>query len=132
MCVALARHNDLVRDAIESHDGFVFKTVGDAFGAAFVRATEDLGLRAKAQGEYEPARAYLEESLLLRRQLGNQFEVAASLNNLGLVAREQGDYKRTRADYQESLSIRRGLEDKARAQGQRMTMEEGVAYAMEP
>ena len=35
MATALARHDDLLRDAIEAHRGYVFKTVGDAFCAAF-------------------------------------------------------------------------------------------------
>ncbi len=41
---ALARHDALLRSEIESHDGFVFKTVGDAFCAAF--ATPEQGLDA--------------------------------------------------------------------------------------
>ena len=32
---ALAQHDDLLRACIESHDGHVFKTVGDAFCAVF-------------------------------------------------------------------------------------------------
>lgn len=32
---ALKRHDMLVRDAIEKHEGYVFKTIGDAFCAAF-------------------------------------------------------------------------------------------------
>ncbi|MCE7938501.1 MAG: hypothetical protein DYG90_07965, partial [Chloroflexi bacterium CFX6] len=35
---ALARHDALVRSAIEAHGGHVFKTVGDAFCAAFQTA----------------------------------------------------------------------------------------------
>jgi predicted ATPase/class 3 adenylate cyclase len=35
MALALRRHDDLVRAAIENADGYVFKTVGDAFYAAF-------------------------------------------------------------------------------------------------
>lgn len=35
MKAAVARHDAIVREAIESRDGFVFKTVGDAFCAAF-------------------------------------------------------------------------------------------------
>jgi class 3 adenylate cyclase len=35
MSVALARHDELLRRAIESHAGRVFRTVGDAFCAAF-------------------------------------------------------------------------------------------------
>src|SRR5215218_4877319 len=35
---ALARHDAILREAIEGHGGFVFKTVGDAFCAAFPTA----------------------------------------------------------------------------------------------
>src|SRR5437773_11877853 len=35
---ALARHDSVLRAAIESHGGCVFKTVGDAFCAAFPAA----------------------------------------------------------------------------------------------
>ncbi len=35
MATALARHDELLRAAIEAHGGLVFKTVGDAFCAAF-------------------------------------------------------------------------------------------------
>ena len=35
MQVALARHDALLHEAIEQHNGVVFKTIGDAFCAAF-------------------------------------------------------------------------------------------------
>jgi predicted ATPase/class 3 adenylate cyclase len=37
---ALRRHDAILREAIEAHDGHVFKTMGDAFHAAFARATD--------------------------------------------------------------------------------------------
>ena len=37
MRLALARHDELLRQAIEDNNGYVFKTVGDAFCAAFPR-----------------------------------------------------------------------------------------------
>src|SRR5437660_471652 len=40
MRLALARHDALLRAAIESHAGCIFKTVGDAFCAAFPAATQ--------------------------------------------------------------------------------------------
>jgi class 3 adenylate cyclase len=41
MQVALQRHDELLRSAIESARGYVFKTVGDAFCAAFASARDD-------------------------------------------------------------------------------------------
>ena len=49
MRVALARHDALVRDAIEERDGHIFKTVGDAFCAAFVRPSDALAAARTAQ-----------------------------------------------------------------------------------
>jgi predicted ATPase/class 3 adenylate cyclase len=49
MKVALARHDALLRHAIESHRGFVFRTVGDAFYAAFPTAPEALAAALTAQ-----------------------------------------------------------------------------------
>lgn len=42
MRMALARHDVLLREAIEANSGIVFKTVGDAFCAAFATAPEAL------------------------------------------------------------------------------------------
>lgn len=39
MRAALARHDSIVRQAIESHEGAVFRTAGDAFSCAFATAT---------------------------------------------------------------------------------------------
>src|SRR5438477_7786407 len=49
MQVALARHDALLREAIESNGGYVFKTVGDAFCAAFPTAPEALQAAIGAQ-----------------------------------------------------------------------------------
>ena len=47
MQAALRRHDAIVRAAIETHGGYVFKTIGDAFCAAFARA-EDAAASALA------------------------------------------------------------------------------------
>ena len=46
---ALARHDALLRHAIEAHNGVVFKTVGDAFCAAFATAPDALNAALQAQ-----------------------------------------------------------------------------------
>src|SRR5437016_2378784 len=65
MRAALVRHDTLLRQAIEDHDGHVFKTVGDQFCAAFASAPEALAAAVAAQrglcgetwGETGPLRA---------------------------------------------------------------------------
>jgi predicted ATPase/class 3 adenylate cyclase len=49
MRVALARHDEILREAIEAHGGYVFKTVGDAFCAAFSTAPDALEAALEAQ-----------------------------------------------------------------------------------
>jgi class 3 adenylate cyclase len=49
MSVALARHDVLLRAAIEAHGGRVFKTVGDAFCAAFAEARDAIAATFAAQ-----------------------------------------------------------------------------------
>ncbi len=49
MRVAVARHDALMRTAIESHRGYVFKTVGDAFCAAFSQGGDALAAALEAQ-----------------------------------------------------------------------------------
>ena len=43
MQTALERHDELIRDAIESHSGAVVKTTGDGVLAAFREPTESRG-----------------------------------------------------------------------------------------
>jgi class 3 adenylate cyclase len=49
MELALARHDALVRGAIEAQGGYVFKTVGDAFCVVFARASDALVAALGAQ-----------------------------------------------------------------------------------
>lgn len=49
MSAALARHDTLLHAAIVDHAGHVFKTVGDAFCAAFARASDALDAALHAQ-----------------------------------------------------------------------------------
>src|ERR687898_1959122 len=49
MRAALARHDEILRSVIEAHGGHVFKTVGDAFCAAFPTAPEALDVALAAQ-----------------------------------------------------------------------------------
>ena len=49
MRMALARHDEIVRRAIESNGGAVFKTIGDAFCATFASAVDGLKATEAAQ-----------------------------------------------------------------------------------
>ncbi|MDQ3910463.1 MAG: adenylate/guanylate cyclase domain-containing protein, partial [Actinomycetota bacterium] len=47
---ALARHDAILRGVTGERDGYIFKTVGDAFCCAFSTATDALGAALEAQG----------------------------------------------------------------------------------
>jgi predicted ATPase/class 3 adenylate cyclase len=49
MAKALRRHDAVLRRVIESHRGYVFKTVGDAFCAAFATAVDAVGSAVEIQ-----------------------------------------------------------------------------------
>ena len=49
MAAALARHDEIVRGAIELQHGYVFSTAGDAFAAAFASATDAVAAISAAQ-----------------------------------------------------------------------------------
>src|SRR4029453_11194161 len=63
------------------------------------------GSLAYRQGDYETARSLHEESLAIRRRLGDRRGIAASLHNLGLVAHRQGDNAAARLLSEGSLAI---------------------------
>jgi predicted ATPase/class 3 adenylate cyclase/DNA-binding CsgD family transcriptional regulator len=51
--VARSRHHAILREAIESNNGFVFQIIGDAFCAAFHKAGEALRAAIKAQQDLQ-------------------------------------------------------------------------------
>lgn len=54
MQTAVRRHDELMRAAIAAHDGVVFKTVGDAFCAAFARPEDAVAAMLDAQRALAP------------------------------------------------------------------------------
>jgi non-specific serine/threonine protein kinase len=84
----------------------------DATRAMRGKALAAAGNIAYYQADYTSARSLLEESLVIRRELGDKGGIALSLINLGNMAYMQGDYESARSQYEESLAIRRELGDK--------------------
>ncbi|MEZ4733373.1 MAG: tetratricopeptide repeat protein [Caldilineaceae bacterium] len=72
----------------------------------------NLGILAYEQGDYRRARALHEESLALKRAMGDKQGIATSLNNLGNWALTQGDYGTARRLQEESLALKREVGDK--------------------
>jgi predicted ATPase/DNA-binding SARP family transcriptional activator len=81
----------------------------DTWGAR-LRALRTAGELANLVGEYERAREFLEEVIVLAREKLHPEFMGAALNNLGEAALAQGDYDQARRLFQESFEIRRFAE----------------------
>ena len=80
--------------------------------AARAKTLRAAGLLAQCKGDCVFARALSEESLAVRRELGDEKEIALALGNLGIIAYRQGDYEAARSLSEESLGMLRKLGDK--------------------
>jgi predicted ATPase/class 3 adenylate cyclase len=58
MTVAHARHDAILREAIEANHGFIFQTVGDSFSAAFHNAEAGLNSAIQAQRALQTAEVF--------------------------------------------------------------------------
>jgi predicted ATPase/DNA-binding SARP family transcriptional activator len=84
---------------------------GGSRPAVRARALNWAGVLAQRQGDAAAARAALEESLAIRRDLGDQGGVAAALHGLGNLAALHGDAATARRFFDECLTIGRQLGD---------------------
>src|SRR3954447_21025320 len=82
MQAALERHDEILRSCIEEHEGYVFKTVGDAFCAAFATT------RAALQATLTSQRALFAETWPEDIQ---QLRVRIALHT-GVADERDGDY----------------------------------------
>src|SRR5215207_1462815 len=80
---ALARHDQILRNAVEGHAGYVFKTVGDAFCCAFATAPDALEVSLFSQRALLSREGWPEETgpLLVRMAL-----------HAGAAEERDGDY----------------------------------------
>lgn len=81
MAAAIARHDALMRSALERHGAYVFKTVGDAFYAAFARPEEAIAAALQAQRELQGADFSEVDGLRVRMAL-----------HTGTASERDGDY----------------------------------------
>ena len=75
-------------------------------------ALKGAGTVATWQGDYTTARELNQESLAIRRELGDTPGVATLLNNLGIIARFQRDLESARQMNEESLTLFREMGDR--------------------
>ncbi|HEY1012622.1 MAG TPA: adenylate/guanylate cyclase domain-containing protein [Herpetosiphonaceae bacterium] len=101
-----------VADARRHYERILGSPLSPRFPAARSKALNGAGRMAYQRGAFEDARALLEESAALARELGEPALLANALINLGHV-QSHGDasLEAAMACYQESLALREGLGD---------------------
>ena len=81
MELALERHDELMHGAIQAHSGYVFKTIGDAFCAAFATTSDAIAAALDAQRALTAEDFSAVEGLRVRMAL-----------HVGQSAEREGDY----------------------------------------
>ena len=71
------------------------------------------GVLARSQGEVKRAQAFLEESVALRRNLGDNRALAQSLRHLGSLTFDRGDLETTKRHFEESAALFKKERDEA-------------------
>jgi predicted ATPase/DNA-binding winged helix-turn-helix (wHTH) protein len=71
-----------------------------------------IGALTTAQGDFSADRQWLERSLSIYEELGDQWGIAASLNALAVSARDRGDYSSAQDGFERSLVCWRALSDR--------------------
>jgi predicted ATPase/DNA-binding SARP family transcriptional activator len=105
-----------VRNYLSLGRGYLARALSRAEAAAptaeRAKALQGAGALSLRQSEDASARALLEESLTIKRALGDRHGIAASLHLLGNAAYQPGDHGTAQSLYEQSLAIRRELGDR--------------------
>jgi predicted ATPase/DNA-binding winged helix-turn-helix (wHTH) protein len=114
LCVALFRFWDMREHLTESRDRLetVLRLAGAERPKERARVSFFLGALITTQGDYPAAGSFLEQSLSLYEELGDQSGIAASLNALAVSARDRGDYPTAQSSFERSLACWRMLSDR--------------------
>jgi tetratricopeptide (TPR) repeat protein len=114
LCVALFRFWDMREHMTEGRFRLetVLRLAGDRRPKERARVSHFLGALSTTQGDYPAAERFLQQSLSLYEELGDQWGIAASLNAIAITARDKGDYPSAQSNFERSLACWRMLTDR--------------------
>ena len=114
LCVALFRFWDMREHLNEGRTRLetVLRLADSEWPKQRARVSHFLGALATAQGDYPMAEHFLQQSLSLYEELGDEAGIAVSLNALGVSARDRGDYSTAQTNLERSLAVWRILSDR--------------------
>jgi predicted ATPase len=113
LCMALFRFWDMREHLTEGRARLeaVLLLAGAGYSKERARVSQFLGALATAQGDFPAAARFLEQSLSVYEELGDEWGIAASLNALAISARDRGDYCASQGYFERSLACWRLLPD---------------------
>jgi predicted ATPase/DNA-binding winged helix-turn-helix (wHTH) protein len=113
LCVALFRFWDMREHLTEGRARLetILHLAGADRTKERARVAQFIGALTSAQGDYPAAEHFLQLSLTLYEELGDESGIAASLNALAVSARDRGDYALAQSNFERSLSCWRLLPD---------------------
>jgi predicted ATPase/DNA-binding winged helix-turn-helix (wHTH) protein len=114
LCMALFRFWEMREHLTEGRARLetILRLAGAGHSKERARVSHFLGALVTAQGDFTSAARFLEQSLSLYEELGDQFGIAASLNALAVSARDRGDYSSAQSNFERSLACWRVLPDR--------------------
>ncbi len=114
LCVALFRFWDMREHLAEGRVRMevALRLAGDGHTKERARLSQFLGALTTTQGDFPAAEYFLQHSLFLYEELGDEWGIAASLNALGVAARDRGDYSSAQTNLERSLACWRVLADR--------------------
>jgi tetratricopeptide (TPR) repeat protein len=115
LCMALFRFWDMREHLAEGCARLktILQLAGTGHSEDRARVLHFLGALVSAQGDFAAAERFLEQSISLYEELGDQWGIAASLNALAVSARDRGDYCSAQSNFERSLACWRLLPDRS-------------------
>jgi predicted ATPase/DNA-binding winged helix-turn-helix (wHTH) protein len=115
LCVGLFRFWDMREHLTEGRTRLetILQLAGSGYAKERGRVLHFLGALTTAQGDFSAAERFLEQSLCLYEELGDQWGIAASLNALAIAQRDCGDYASAEQNFERSLICWRLLPDRS-------------------
>jgi len=114
LCMALFRFWEMREHLIEGRARLqaVLRLAGPAYPKERAKVSHFLGALTTVEGDFPAAKRFLEQSLSLYQELGDEWGIAVTLNALAVNARDQGDYSAAQENFERSLECWRKLPDR--------------------
>lgn len=114
LCLALFKFWEMREQLSEGRTRLegVLQLAKDQYPNERAKASQFLGALTTAQGDFLAASQFLQRSLAIYQELGDDRGIAISLNAVAISARDRGDYVAAQENFEQSLAYWRKASDK--------------------